>query len=66
MFVFDVKIQDDSDKIRLILNTKDEISPAPKNRFVQNENLYIVECVTFYEIINLCLLFSNNTKPVQI
>jgi len=41
LFVFDVNIQDDSDKIRLILNTKDEIPLAPENLFVQNENLYL-------------------------
>jgi len=41
LFVFDVKTQDDSDKIRLILNTKDEIALAPKNLFVQNDNLYM-------------------------
>jgi len=41
LFVFDVKTQDDSDKIRLILNTKDEIPLAPENLFVQNDNLYM-------------------------
>jgi hypothetical protein len=41
LFVFDVNIQDDSNKIRLILNTKDEIPLAPENLFVQNENLYL-------------------------
>ena len=41
LFVFDVNIQDDSDKIRLILNTKDEIPLAPENLFVQNDNLYM-------------------------
>jgi len=40
LFVFDVKTQDDPDKIRLILNTKDEITLNPKNLFVQNDNLY--------------------------
>ena len=40
LFVFDVKTQEDSDKIRLILNTKDEILLAPENLFVQNDNLY--------------------------
>jgi len=41
LFVFDVKPQDDSDDIRLILNTKDEIPLAPENLFVQNDNLYM-------------------------
>lgn len=41
LFVFDVKTQDDSDKIRLILNTKDEILLNPGALFVQNENLYM-------------------------
>jgi hypothetical protein len=41
LFVFDVNIQDDSDKIRLILNTKDEIPLTPENLFVQNDNLYM-------------------------
>ena len=41
LFVFDVKIQDDSDEIRLILNTKDEIPLDPETLFVQNENLYM-------------------------
>lgn len=41
LFVFDVKTQDDSEKIRLILNTKDEILLAPENLFVQNDNLYM-------------------------
>ena len=41
LFVFDVKTQDDSDKIRLILNTKDEIPLTPENLFVQNDNLYM-------------------------
>ena len=40
LFVFDIKTQDDPDKIRLILNTKDEIALDPKNLFVQNDNLY--------------------------
>ena len=41
LFVFDIKTQDDSDKIRLILNTKDEIPLNPENLFVQNDNLYM-------------------------
>jgi len=41
LFVFDVKPQDDSNNIRLILNTKEEIPLAPKNLFVQNDNLYM-------------------------
>ncbi|MDH3835857.1 MAG: MFS transporter permease [Desulfobacteraceae bacterium] len=41
LFVFDVKAQNDSDKIRLILNTKDEIPLAQENLFVQNDNLYM-------------------------
>ena len=41
LFVFDVKTQNDSDNIRLILNTKNEIPLAPKNLFVQNDNLYM-------------------------
>jgi len=41
LFVFDVKTQNDSDKIRLILNTKDEIPLDPENLFVQYDNLYM-------------------------
>ena len=41
LFVFDVKPQDDSDNIRLILNTKDKIPLVPENLFVQNDNLYM-------------------------
>lgn len=41
LFVFDVIMKDDSDKIRLILNTKDEIPLDPEALFVQNENLYM-------------------------
>jgi len=41
LFVFDVKIQDYSENICLILNTKEEISLAPENLFVQNDNLYM-------------------------
>lgn len=41
LFVFDLKIQEDSDKIRLILNTKDEIPLDPETLFIQNENLYM-------------------------
>ncbi|MEJ2656261.1 MAG: MFS transporter permease [Desulfobacterales bacterium] len=41
LFVFDVKDQDDSGKIRLILNTKNEIPLDPKTLFIQNDNLYL-------------------------
>jgi hypothetical protein len=41
LFVFGVKTQDDSDKIQLILNTKDKIPLIPENLFVQNDHLYI-------------------------
>jgi hypothetical protein len=41
LFVFDISTQDDSGKIRLILNTKDEIFLAPENLFVQNDHLYM-------------------------
>jgi hypothetical protein len=41
LFVFEIKTQDDSDNICLILNTKDEISLEPENLFVQNDNLYM-------------------------
>jgi len=41
LFVFDVQIHDDPDKIRLFLNTKDEIPLEPENLFVQNDNLYM-------------------------
>ena len=41
LFVFDIKTQDDPDKIRLILNTKHEILLNPETLFVQNENLYM-------------------------
>lgn len=40
LFVFEVIIQEDSNKIRLILNTKNEIPLDPEKLFVQNENLY--------------------------
>ena len=41
LFVFDVQIHDDSDQIRLFLNTKEEIPLKPENLFVQNDNLYM-------------------------
>jgi hypothetical protein len=41
LFVFDIKTENDSDNIWLILNTKDEISLKPENLFVQNDNLYV-------------------------
>ena len=41
LFVFDIKTEDDSGKIRLILNTKDEIPLDPETLFVQNDNLYM-------------------------
>ncbi len=41
LFVFDVKTKGDSDKIRLILNTKEEVALTPENLFVQNDNLYM-------------------------
>ena len=41
LFVFDVKTQDDSGKIQLILNTKEETPLLPENLFVQNDNLYM-------------------------
>jgi hypothetical protein len=41
LFVFDIKNQDDSDGIRLLLNTKDNIPLVPENLFVQNDNLYM-------------------------
>ena len=40
LFVFDVKMRNDSGKIRLILNTKEEFPLDPNSLFVQNENLY--------------------------
>jgi hypothetical protein len=41
LFVFEVEPQDDSNNIRLILNTKEEILLTPENLFVQNDNLYM-------------------------
>jgi hypothetical protein len=41
LFVFDVNTPDSSDKIRLILNTKEEIPLDPKTLFIQNDNLYL-------------------------
>ena len=41
LFVFDVITPDDSEKILLILNTKDKIPLARENLFVQNDNLYM-------------------------
>jgi hypothetical protein len=41
LFVFDVINPDDSDKIRLILNTKEEIPLDPKALFIQADNLYL-------------------------
>lgn len=40
LFVFGLKIQKDSEEIRLILNTGDEIPLDPEALFVQNDNLY--------------------------
>ena len=41
LFVFDVNIPNDSDKILLILNTKEKILLDPKALFIQNDNLYL-------------------------
>lgn len=41
LFVFDVINPDDSDNIRLILNTKAEIPLDPNALFIQNDNLYL-------------------------
>jgi len=41
LFVFDARTQDNSDDIRLILNTKKEIPLVPENLFVQNDHLYM-------------------------
>ena len=41
LFVFGLKIAEDSDEIRLVLNTKEEIPLDPEALFVQNENLYM-------------------------
>ncbi len=41
LFVFDLKIQKDSDGILLVLNTKDEMPLDPEALFIQNENLYM-------------------------
>ena len=56
LFVFDVNIKDDSDKIRLILNTKDEIPLAPEKLFVQNDNLYIENAGDRIKFIDRALL----------
>lgn len=41
LFVFDLKIQQDPQEVRLILNTKDEILLVPEALFIQNEHLYM-------------------------
>jgi DNA-directed RNA polymerase len=41
LFVFDLIDSDDFDEIRLILNTKEEISLDPKALFIQDDNLYL-------------------------
>jgi hypothetical protein len=41
LFVFDINTPKDSDRIRLILNTKEEIPLNPNALFIQNENLYL-------------------------
>jgi hypothetical protein len=56
LFVFDVNIQNDSDKVRLILNTKDEIPLAPENLFVQNDNLYMENAGDRIKFIDRALL----------
>lgn len=56
LFVFDVNIKDDSDKIRLILNTKDEIPLAPEKLFVQNDNLYMENAGDRIKFIDRALL----------
>jgi hypothetical protein len=40
LFVFDIDKTDDSDKIRLILNTKEKIPLDPKTLYILNDNLY--------------------------
>jgi hypothetical protein len=39
--VFDIDEADGSDKIRLILNTKEKIPLDPKAVYIQNDNLYV-------------------------
>ncbi|MGA7146336.1 MAG: MFS transporter permease [Desulfobacterales bacterium] len=41
LFVFDIDEADGSDKIRLILNTKEKIPLDPKAVYIQNDNLYV-------------------------
>ncbi|UCD89630.1 MAG: MFS transporter permease [Desulfobacterales bacterium] len=41
LFVFDLIIEKDSDEVRLILNTKDDIPLDPGALFIQSENLYM-------------------------
>jgi hypothetical protein len=52
LFVFDISISSDSDKIRLILNTKEEIPLDPSVLFIRNENLYLDHdghCIKFID-----------------
>jgi hypothetical protein len=63
LFVFEVKIQDDSDNICLILNTKDEIPLEPENLFVQNDNLYMENAGHRIKFIDRALLkLANRLK----
>jgi hypothetical protein len=56
LFVFDVKIDNDFDEIRLILNTRDEILLNPETLFVQNENLYMEQAGDRIKFIDRAIL----------
>jgi hypothetical protein len=52
LFVFDINLPNDSDKIHLILNTKEEIPLDPRALFIRNENLYLDHdghCIKFID-----------------
>lgn len=63
LFVFEIKTQDDSDNICLILNTKDEIPLEPESLFVQNDNLYMEHAGHRIKFIDRVLLkLANRLK----
>ena len=73
LFVFDIILQKSSDKIRLILNTTEEIVLDPETLFVQNDHLYTEHAGHRIKFIDRAMLkladrlkFSNNRYRLEL
>ena len=56
LFVFDLKTKENSDEVRLVLNTKDEILLDPEALFIQNENLYMAHAGDRIKFVDRAML----------